>query len=150
MHVGLASSSLLGHDTASAELGKTDLEVLISSHLKSSKQCTEVEEKARKVLGYIRRQFRYLNKEIVLTLCNSLVRPHRKYAVQFWSPNLRMDMEKVERVQARATKLVPAIWHVGYQRRLKELLGLFSPETRRLRRQQINVFKILQGFNNTD
>ena len=152
MHIGHANPSanytLLGSAVSSTELEK-DLGVLISSDLKFSKQCIEVEKKAQRLLGYIKRQFRFRNKEIVLTLYNSLVRPHLEYAVQFWSPTLKKDIARLERVQARATKLIPSIRHMGYQRRLKAL-GLFTLETRRLRGQLIEVFKILRGFENID
>ena len=152
MHIGHANPrsnySLLGSDIEATDLEK-DLGVLISSDLKFSKQCTEVEKKAQRLLGYIKRQFQFRNKEIVLTLYNSLIRPHLEYAVQFWSPTLRKDIERLERVQARATKLIPSIRHRGYERRLQEL-GLFSLETRRLRGQLIEVFKLLHGFENVD
>ena len=152
MHIGHANQnadySLMNHDIVSTDLEK-DLGVLISSDLKFSKQCIEVEKKAQRLLGYIRRQFRYRNKEIVLSLYNSLVRPHLEYAVQFWSPSLRKDVHRLERVQARATKLIPSIRHMSYERRLRAL-GLFSLETRRLRGQLIEVFRILNGFENID
>ncbi|XP_076030387.1 uncharacterized protein LOC143018685 [Oratosquilla oratoria] len=60
-----------------------------------------------------------------------------------------MGVQRLERIQERATKLIPAIRYMGYQRGLKAL-GLFSLETRRLRRQLIELFKILQGFYNID
>ena len=126
-----------------------DLGVTITSDLKFSKQCIEAEKKAQRMLGYIKRQFGYRNKEIVLCLYNSLVRPHLEYAVQFWSPSLRKDITRLERVQARATKLIPSIRHKRYEDRLAEL-DLFSLETRRLRGQLIEVFKILRGFDNVD
>ena len=152
MHIGHANPrsvySLLGSDIETTDLEK-DLGVLISSDLKFSKQCIEVEKKAQRLLGYIKRQFQFRNKEIVLTLYNSLIRPHLEYAVQFWSPTLRKDIERLERVQARATKLIPSIRHRGYERRL-QALGLFSLETRRLRGQLIEVFKMLNAFENVD
>ena len=128
MHIEHANRNadylLLNHDIVTIYLEK-DLGVLISSDLKFSKQCIQVENKAQRLLGYIRRQFRYRNKEIVLSLYNSLVRPHLEYAVQFWSPSLREDVQRLERVQARATKLIPSIRHMSYERRLRAL-GLFS------------------------
>merc|ERR1712002_288394 len=79
----------------------------------------------------------------------SLVRPHIEYAVQFWSPSFRKDIDRLEAVQARATKLVPAIRQFGYRRRL-ECLNMFDLETRRLRGQFIETFKILKGITNID
>ena len=55
------------------------------------------------------------------------MRPHLEYAVQFWSPSLRKDIERLEAVQARAAKLIPSIRHLGYVRRL-ERLNLYSLE----------------------
>jgi hypothetical protein len=152
MHIGrangLANYSLLGSQIPTTNLEK-DLGVFISADLKFSRQCAEVEKKANKVLGYIGRQFKSRDKEIILTLYNTLVRPLLEYAVQFWSPTLIQDIKRLEKVQARATKMISSIRHMGYQRRLREL-DLFSLEKRRLRGQLIETFKILKGFNNID
>ena len=80
---------------------------------------------------------------------NSLVRPHLEYAVQFWCPSQRGDIDRLERVQRRATKLIPSIRNRSYEDRLREL-NLFTLEQRRLRGQLIEVFKILRGFDNVD
>ena len=55
-------------------------------------------------------------------------------------------MERLEKVQYRATKLVLLIHHKGYQRRLTDL-GLFTLKQRRLRGLLIETFKILRGFS---
>ncbi|KAG0417085.1 hypothetical protein EQH57_1038, partial [Dictyocoela roeselum] len=85
----------------------------------------------------------------ILTLYNTLVRPLLEYAVQCWSPTLVQDIERLERVQARATKMITSIRHKGCQRRLREL-NFFIVEKRRLREQLIETFKILKGFNNIE
>ena len=82
-----------------------DLGVIITNDLKPSKQCTQAEKKAEKILGYIKCQFTTRKEETILTLYNALVRLHLEYAVHFWSPSLRKDVERLEKVQARATKL---------------------------------------------
>lgn len=152
MHIGRTNAQnryeMLGQQIQPSNVEK-DLGVLISSDLKSTVQCLEVEKRCHKILGYINRQFRYRDKQTVLTLYNSLVRPLLEYAVQFWTPTLRQDIQRLERVQARATKLVPEIRNKGYQRRLDDL-NLFSLETRRLRGQLIETFKIMKGINKID
>ena len=152
MHIGYRnphSEYILQGKALESTDSEKDLGVVITNDLKFSKQCIAVEKKAQKLLGYIKRQFGYRNKEIVLSLYNSLVRPQLEYAVQFWSPSYRKDITRLERVQARATKLIPELRHMCYADRLKEL-NLFSLETRRLRGQLIEVFKILRGFENVD
>ena len=56
----------------------------------------------------------------------------------------------LEQIQRRATKLIPGLRDLTYQERLKEC-GLTRLETRRLRGgDQIEVFKILNGYENID
>ena len=83
----------------------------------------------------------------MLPLYKSIVRPHLEYAVQFWSPHLRKDIDKMERVQRRATNMIPEIRNHTYQQRLKDL-KLISLVQRRIREQLIEVFKYLNRFNN--
>ena len=101
------------------------------------------------MLGYIKRQIKDRSKEVVLPLYNSLVRPHLEYAVQFWSPQLRKDIDRLERIQERATKLIYNVRHKSYQRRLEDL-KLFSLEKRRLRGDLIQTFKILKHVDNVN
>ncbi len=84
-----------------------DLGVTITSNLKFSQQCKEAAGKVNSMLGFIKRIFSFKNKDIILPLYNSLVRPHLEYAVQFWSLHLAKDITKLEAVQRRATKNDP-------------------------------------------
>ena len=128
---------------------ESDLGVTITNDLKPTKHCKLACKKANVMLGFIARNFDYKTPEVMLTLYNSLVRPHLEYAVQFWSPNYRKDIELLERVQRRATKMIPSLRGQAYEERLKKL-NLFSLEKRRLRGDLIQVFKYLNRFNNVD
>ena len=45
--------------------------------------------------------------------------------------------------------MIPKLRNIGYEMRLKEC-GLTTLDTRRLRGDQIEVFKILNGYENID
>ncbi len=53
-----------------------DLEATISSDLKHTKHCKSACKKANTMLGFIARNFKYKTSGVMLTLYNSLARPH--------------------------------------------------------------------------
>src|SRR6266536_4144867 len=126
-----------------------DLGVIVQANLKVSSQCTKSVNRANQVLGMIYRTITCKNKEIILKLYKTLVRPHLEYCIQAWNPWLIKDIEKIERVQHRATRMIPALKKLTYENRLSEL-GITTLETRRLRGDLIEVFKILKGLEGID
>ena len=58
-----------------------------------------------------------------------------------------MNIDMLERVQRRATKIILKLRNISYEMRLKEC-GLTTLETRRLRGDHIEVFKILNVYEN--
>jgi hypothetical protein len=126
---------------------EVDLGITITSDLKPGRQCVVVIKKANKLIGFIGRSFEYKSENVILTLYNSLVRPHLEYCVQFWSPYYKKDIDKLERVQRRVTKMIPRLRNMSYEKRLKEL-NLFSLTKRRIRGDLIQVFKIIKGIDN--
>jgi len=126
-----------------------DLGVIISGDLKVSSQCVNAASKANKVLGMVKRQFKNLDKASFLILYKGFIRPHIEYAVQAWSPYLKKDIEHLEKVQRKATKLGKGLELLPCEKRL-EALKLTTLEKRRLRGDLIEVFKLLTGRENID
>ena len=56
------------------------------------------------------------------------------------------DADMLERVQRRSTKMIPSLRILSYEERLKRL-GMFSLRRRRLRRDMIEVFKMIHGID---
>ena len=90
-----------------------------------------------------------LNVNSTLPLYKAIVRPHLEYCIQAWRPYRKKDIDTLERIQRRTTKMIPELRDLSYEERLKEC-GLTTLETRRLRGDQIEVFKILNGYENID
>ena len=51
----------------------------------------------------------------------SLVRSHLEYGNSVWYPKRKIDVDKLERVQKRATKLIPELCKKSYSDWLKAL-----------------------------
>ncbi len=82
-----------------------DLGVTIASNLKFSQQCKDAAGKSR-MLDFINRNFSFKNKDVILPLYISLVRPHLEHAVQFREPHHAKDIAKLETVQRRAMNMI--------------------------------------------
>ena len=122
-----------------------DLGIYITNNMKVEDQCIDAANKANRALGLINRSFKYHNPRSFTNLYKSYVRPHLEFAVQAWSPHLKKDIQTLEKVQRRATRLIHGMENLTYQDRLIKS-GLYSLECRRQRGDLIETFKILKGL----
>ena len=106
-------------------ISEKDLGVWTTSNLASSVHCQKAAANATKILGQIKRSFSRISKDLFIFLYKTYVRPHLEYCVQIWCPYLARDVDVLERVQMRATKLVREFAELPYKSRLQKL-GIHS------------------------
>ena len=132
-----------------AVLGRTT-QVTFSADMKVSEQCGIAASKGNQIVELIRRTITYKEKHLIVPLYKAIVRPHLEYCIQAWSPYRKKDIDKLDRIQRRAIKMIPELRDLSYESRLLQC-GLTTLETRRLRGYQIEVFRIIvNGYEDVD
>ena len=127
LHTGPGNTGM-NYEMGGTILSKTgkekDLGVTMNANMKVSEQCSIAASQGNQVLGMIRRNITYKENILIVPLYKAIVRPH--------------------------LELISGLIDLRYEERLKEC-GLTTLETRRLRGgDQIEVFKILNGYKNID
>ena len=98
-------------------------------------------KKPNAVLGCIRSVYKSFE---IVPLYSALVKLYLEYCVQFWTLNFRTDVDKLEQVQRRATRVIRRLETEPLEEeRLKELAP-FNLEERRLRGDMIALFEDLK------
>ena len=72
-----------------------------------------------RILGLIKRHFKNIDLNGFLLLYKSLVRSHLEYAQTVWSTYKVKLIEEIEKVQKRATKMLPGLRNLSYTERLR-------------------------------
>ena len=122
-----------------------DLGVLFKSNLKFDEHKDNTINKVNHIIGLIKRKFKFIDKDLFLTLCKSLIRSHLDYGNLIFYPTTKKYKQVLENAQRRATRLVPELRGL----RLVEL-NLSTLDYRRKRFDIIQVFKIIHKIDDID
>ena len=100
-----------------------DRGVIMASDLKWSKHVEQIVHTANRVLGLLKRTVGIKNKDIFSNLYKSLVRPILEYTCPVWSPHLAKDIQEIEKIQRRASRIAldQRRQEMAYEERCKEL-----------------------------
>jgi len=93
------------------------------------------------MLGIIKRNFRHLTIPRFVLLYKTMVSSHLDYCCSVWAPYKKCDIEALEKVQKRATKILPSLRHISYPDRLN-VCKLITLHYRQVRGDMIEVYTI--------
>ena len=126
-----------------------DLGVYISSDFKWAKHIDYLYKSASTVSYRIFKSFKTTNIWTLLKLFTTYVRPKLEFNSCVWSPYLKTDIFKIERIQKSFTRkafLRCNIRFSSYQDRLDKL-GIKSLQYRRITFDLILIYKIIYGYS---
>jgi hypothetical protein len=130
-------------------LGETllekDLGILINSKLDWDDHIVRVCSSANAIAKTIFKCFQHKSVKIIKKLYTSMIRPRVEYANVAWYPTTARQINMLEKVQRRWTKL-GHISHLSYPDRLTKL-GLTTLSLRRIRGDLIQMFKYVNGID---
>ena len=108
-----------------------DLGVVMTQSLFPTTHIDSMVVKAHQRANLIHRSFVSRNTSLLVRAYLVYVRPLLEFNSVIWSPWLKQDIDKIERVQRCFTKRLPGFKHLSYSNRLVQL-NLPTLELRRL------------------
>ena len=117
-----------------------DLGILLSNDLKPTCQTNKVAANANFMLYSLKNAFTLRDANLWKKLYICYIRPHLEFASAAWNPYTQKDINTLEKVQHRVTKIIHELKGLNYEDRCIKL-GLTTLSVRRTRGDIIQKFK---------
>ena len=91
-----------------------DLGVWFDNQLDFGKHIRSIVGRANRMLGLIKISFDCMDREMFRNLYLVMIRPILEYCVQVWCPHKQKDIDLIEQVQERATRMVQGLKGMTY------------------------------------
>ena len=75
--------------------------------MKVSEQRGIAASKGNQILGLIRRYITHKEKQLIVPMHKAIVRPYLECCIEAWRPHRKKDIDKLERIQRKETKMIP-------------------------------------------
>ena len=131
---------VLPNDTKEKDLG-----IWFKDNLKFDEHINYIVNRANRLVGLIKRTFKSLDKDSFLILYKSLIRSILDYGGSVYYPYTKKNIQLIENVQRRATRILPELKGLSYGERLESLI-LPTMHYRRKRYDLIQLFKKVHGY----
>ena len=105
----------VGDTVLGTTVKEKDLGVKISADMNVSEQCGIAASKGNTILGLIRRNITYKEKRLIIPLYKAIVRPYLEYCIQAWRRYRKKDIETLEKMHRRTTKLIQELRNLSYE-----------------------------------
>jgi ribonuclease P/MRP protein subunit RPP40 len=139
----------MGQEALATEEVEKDVGVTFDTDFSFNQHIKAMISKANSRVGIIKRTFTKLDIQSFTLLYKSIVRPILEYCSSIWFPLYQKDINEIEKVQRRATKLIPSLSHLTYAERL-HILNIPTLSYRRKRCDVLQVFRIIKGIDKID
>ena len=139
------SQYLLGDAHASVVNCVQDLGILISGKLTFSEHCMSITSNASKRVGLNYRAFSSRDKDFMVGMFVTYIRPLLEHNSEIWSPLYIQDIDRIEGIQRKFTKRIKGLFHKSYNERLR-ICNLEWLELRRIKTDVTFVYKMIHSL----
>lgn len=66
-------------------------------------------KETNEMLGCINKSITRRDKKVIFLIYSTLIKPQVEYCAQFWSPLYKKDVDRLEKVQRKATEMIKGL-----------------------------------------